>query len=148
MQFFIQVHTCCSAHTPYLPEVLQRGREGGAEREGDKEGGGETEEERRKRRRRDGEFVGGEWGSIVGKMGGGWDFGRRGVEDDGYSRGREERENGGITRYVNERGRLIRARENNQQLTMATSGHINISLQHMKACSQDQGRTRKNTEME
>lgn len=70
MQFFIQVHTCCSAHTPYLPEVLQRGREGGAEREGDKEGGGETEEERRKRRRRDGEFVGGEWGSIVGKMGG------------------------------------------------------------------------------
>lgn len=22
---FIQVHSCCSAYTPYLPEVLQRG---------------------------------------------------------------------------------------------------------------------------
>ena len=36
VQFFIQVHTCCSARTPYLPEVLQRG---GADREGDEEGG-------------------------------------------------------------------------------------------------------------
>lgn len=33
---------------------------------------------------------------------------------------REERENGGITCCMNEEGRLIRARENNQQLTTAT----------------------------
>lgn len=55
------------------------------------------------------------------------------VEDDGYSRGREERENVGITYYVNERGWLKRARENKTQLTMATSGHINITLQLLKA---------------
>lgn len=34
-------------------------------------------------------------------------LGEGGVEDDGYSRGREERENGGITCYVKERGWLI-----------------------------------------
>lgn len=54
--------------------------------------------------------------------------GRRGVENDGYSRGGEERENGGITCYVNKRGCLIRAWENNQQLTMAMSSHINITV--------------------
>lgn len=53
---------------------------------------------------------------------------------------REERENGGITCCMNEEGRLIRARENNQQLTTATSGHINIRLWQLKACSRDQGR--------
>lgn len=26
VQFFIQLNTCYSAHTPYLPEVLQKGR--------------------------------------------------------------------------------------------------------------------------
>lgn len=67
------------------------------------------------------------------------DFGRRGVEDDGYSRGGEKRENGGITCYVNERRRLFRARENHQQLKMTTSGHINIRLQQLKACPHDSG---------
>lgn len=102
----------CTHAARHTPHTCQKScREGGAEREGDEEGGTETEEERR---RRDGEFVGGEWGSADGMIGGkrqrkSGDFGRQGVEDDGYSRGREERENGGITCYVNERGRLIRA---------------------------------------
>lgn len=92
--------------------------------------------------------MGGEWGSVDGMIRGwrqrkGGDFGRRGVEDDGYSRGREERENGGITCYVNERGRLRRARENNQQLTMATSSHINLRLGQLKACPHDRGGRRK-----
>lgn len=51
MQFFIQVHTCCSAHTPYLPEVLQRGRG----RTWEEMRGRETD---RQERRRDGEFMG------------------------------------------------------------------------------------------
>lgn len=38
MQFFIQVHTCYSAHTPYLPEVLQKGRGRPGRREGNKRG--------------------------------------------------------------------------------------------------------------
>lgn len=40
---------------------------------------------------------------------------------DVYSRGREERENVGITRHVNETGQAKRAQENNQQSTMVTS---------------------------
>lgn len=89
MHFFIQVHTCCSAHTPYLPEVLQRGRGRTRRRERDR---GDEEEVKG-----EGELVGGAWGSadvMIGKMrqrkkrG---DVGRRGVDNDGYSRGREER---------------------------------------------------------
>lgn len=93
-----------------IPARSPAEREGQNGKETRREGGRETEEERkRRRRRRDGEFVGGEWGSEDGMIGGrrqrkSRDFGRRGVEDDGYSRGREERENGGITLYVHERG--------------------------------------------
>lgn len=48
VQFFIQLNTCYSAHTPYLPEVLQKG---GADQQGDEdrgrgERGGDVEEER------------------------------------------------------------------------------------------------------
>lgn len=68
-----------------------------------------------------GAFVGGDGDEQMTRRGGGEDFGRRGVEDDVYSRGREERENGGITHHMNEAGRLKRARENNQQSTMITS---------------------------
>lgn len=106
MKFFIQVHTCCSAHTHTCQKSC---REGGAEREGDEEG------VRQKRRGGGGGSLWAENGESVDGMIGGGDreksrgFGRRGVEDDGYSRGREERENGGITRYVNERGWLIKA---------------------------------------
>ncbi len=41
---------------------------------------------------------------------------------------------------MNERGWLVRAREKNQQLTMATSEHIDIRLRQLKACPHDQGR--------
>lgn len=63
MHFFIQVHTCCSAHTPYLPEVLQRGRGRTRRRERDR---GDEEEVKG-----EGELVGGEWGSadvMIGEM--------------------------------------------------------------------------------
>lgn len=53
MQFFIQVNTCYSAHTPYLPEVLQKGRgrpgRRWGRREGDRRGDEEEEEEGRGR---------------------------------------------------------------------------------------------------
>lgn len=70
-------------------------------------------------------------GEDTGKKWGFWETWA--VEDDGYSRGREERENVGITYYANERGWLKRACENKTQLTMATSDHINITLQLLKA---------------
>lgn len=77
-----------------------------------------------------------DWGRRQRKKWGFW-------EDDGYSRGREERENGGITCYVNEREWLIRAREYNQQLTVSKSGHINLRLRQLKACPHVQGKRRK-----
>lgn len=63
--------------------------------------------------------------------------GRQGVEGDSFSRGRQERK-WGVICYMNERECLIRARENNQQLT--TSGHINIGLLQLKAYKHDEGR--------
>lgn len=71
------------------------GREGGREEDEEEEGWG---------------ILDGEWGS-VGRMIGGEREKVGFWEDDGYSR--EERENGGITCYVNEREWFIR--ENNQQ---------------------------------
>lgn len=63
VQFFIQVHTCCSAHTPYLPEVLQRGRVITWEEMRGREGG-------RQEGRREGEFIGGKKrGSVDGTVG-------------------------------------------------------------------------------
>lgn len=117
-----------------------------AEREGQKrKWGGRERETEEERRRRDGEFLGGQWGSVGGMIEGrrqrkSGEVRRWGFEDDGYSRRREERENGGITCYMNEAGRQIRARENNQQLTTATSGHINIRLWRLRTCLYDQGR--------
>lgn len=131
-----------------IPARSPAEREGQNGKEMRREGGRETEEERRrKRRRRDGELVGGQWDSVDGMIGGrrqrkSGDFGRRGVEDDVYSRGREERENGGITCYVNERGGQLRAREIHQQQTM-TLGHINIRLRQPKARPHVSGGRRK-----
>lgn len=62
---------------------------------------------------------------------------------DVYSRGREERENVGITRHVNETEQAKRAQENNQQSTMVTSK----ITQQLKSCLYDEVEGR-NTEIE
>lgn len=99
VQFFIQLNTCYSAHTPYLPEVLQKGRGRPARRWGQRAGDrrGDVEEERGHLwvemgiRRRDGcgggRGEGVEWGRQRKKVRVGGDRGvggRAGV----YSRGR------------------------------------------------------------
>lgn len=63
------------------------------------------------------------------------DLGRWGSRGgDVYSRGREERENVGITRHVNETEQAKRAQENNQQSTM-----VNIKItQQLKSCLYDE----------
>lgn len=77
----------CTHAARHTPHTCQKScREGGAEQDGGRQ------------RRRGGEFVGGEWGSADGMIGGEGDrervgiFGRRGVEDDDYSGKREKME--------------------------------------------------------
>lgn len=118
--------------TRHTPHTCQKScRKGGADQQGDEDRGWETEEQMRRRRwgerRRDGGVRGWRWG-LGQKMDGERegdrekDLGRWGSRGgDVYSRGREERENVGITRHVNETGQAKRAQENNQQSTMITS---------------------------
>lgn len=72
VQFFIQLNTCYSAHTPYLPEVLQKG---GADQQGDEDRGRGTEA--------------GTW-RRNGGICGGWRWGS-GEKMDGEGGGREDR---------------------------------------------------------
>lgn len=106
MKFPIQVHACCSAHTPYLPEVLERGREGRSKE------GEETEKERTEGIR---EEVGGsmgrewvsrwnDWGEHRDKVG---NLGKGGAVDLPYG-GRREK-HGGIICYVDESRWIIKS---------------------------------------
>lgn len=120
----------CTHAARHAPHTCQKScREGGADREGDEEGelGGERETEEERRRRRGWRMHISRWNDL--EEG---DRKKVGILGDGelrtmviYEEG-EKRENEGITCHENEKGRLIRAGENHQQSTMATSSDINI----------------------